>query len=381
MRRTAKHPQEARNVCNSCGDECALVVNGVCRKTTVHEYKCNLSAGHKQYLPQRQNFLLIKTSHRRILKNMKKVLLILLLAALEAAAQSQMQVVFRGIILDDSVGTAPLSQPLGMDIDPDGNLYIADTGRNRIVKCDQRGHLRREAGGFGFDKQQFDRPVDVWAGNGLDVFVVDYNNQRLERYDKDLNYISSYYSDELQEESQQFGYPAAVGLSANGEIFLADHEFNRVLRIDSFGQPKSSFGDFNWGEGRLSRPAKIFITAHREIFVSDSTADAMVEFDDYGNFVRRLGEGILRDPAGMAGLRAEGGGQRTDGFLFVADRGNHRVVCFNREGEKIFEFGKRGRAPEQFLFPADVAVAGQRLFVLDTGNNRVQIFDLKLEKE
>jgi hypothetical protein len=238
--------------------------------------------------------------------------------------------------------------------------------------------LLREAGGFGFDKQQFDRPVDVWAGNGLDVFVVDYNNQRLERYDKDLNYISSYYSDELQEESRQFGYPAAVGLSANGEISLADHEFNRVLRIDSFGQPKSSFGDFNWGEGRLSRPAKILITARREIFVSDSTADAMVEYDDYGNFVRRLGEGVLRDPAGMAERRAEGRGQRV---LFVADRGNHRVVCFSSKGEKIFDFGKRGRAPEQFLFPADVAVVGHRLFVLDTGNNRVQIFDLKMEKE
>lgn len=312
---------------------------------------------------------------------MKKVLLILLLAALECTAQSPMQVVFRGMILDDSVGTAPLSQPLDMDIDPDGNLYIADTGRNRIVKCDQRGNLLREVGGFGFDQQQFDRPVDVWAGNGLDVFVVDYNNQRLERYDKDLNYISSYYSDELQEESRQFGYPAAVGLSANGEIFLADHEFNRVLRIDAFGQPKSSFGDFNWGEGRLSRPAKILITAQREIFVSDSTADAIVAFDDYGNFVRRLGEGILRDPAGMAALRAEGGARSAGDILLAADRGNHRVVSFSRAGEKIFDFGGRGRAPEHFLFPADVAVAGQRLFVLDTGNNRVQIFDMKMEKE
>jgi DNA-binding beta-propeller fold protein YncE len=185
----------------------------------------------------------------------------------------------------------------------------------------------------------------------------------------------------LQEESLQFGYPAAVGLSANGEIFLADHEFNRVLRIDSFGQPKSSFGDFNWGEGRLSSPAKIFIIAQREIFVSDSTADAIVVFDDYGNFVRRLGEGILRHPAGMAGLRAEGRGQRANDFLLAADRGNHRVVGFSREGEKIFDFGGRGRAPEQFQFPADVAAAGHRLFVLDTGNNRVQIFEIKAAKK
>jgi DNA-binding beta-propeller fold protein YncE len=289
--------------------------------------------------------------------------------------------VFRGMMLDEVIGTAKLSQPLGMDIDPDGNIYLADTGNNRILKCNRRSELLREAGGFGFDKQQFDRPVDIWAGNGLDVFVVDYNNQRLERYDKDLNYIASYYSDEAQQESLQFGYPAAVGFSASGEIFLADHEFNRVLRIDSFGKPKSSFGDFNWGEGRLARPAKILLTARQKIFVSDSTAETIVEFDYYGNFVRRLGEGVLRDPAGMAVQGANSKGQKTDGLLLAADRGNHRIVCFGNDGEKILDFGKRGRAPGEFSFPADVAVHGNRIFVLDTGNNRVQVFELQSKKE
>lgn len=311
---------------------------------------------------------------------MKKILFIFLLAWIDAVAQGQIQIVYRGIILDEKLGAAKLSQPLGIDVDPDGNIYIADTGNNRLLKCSQHGELLREVGGFGFDKQQFDRPVDVWAGNGLDVFVVDYNNQRLERYDKDLNYISSYYSDELQSESLQFGYPAAVSFSANGEIFLADHEFNRVLRIDSFGQPQASFGDFNWGEGRLSRPAKILITPQREIFVSDSTADAIVEFDAYGNFVRRCGESIWRDPGGIAAIKQKiQTGETT--WLVVADRGHHRVVCSTSAGELLLAFGKMGAGPEQFLSPADVAVSGNRIFVLDTGNNRVQIFDLIAKKE
>jgi DNA-binding beta-propeller fold protein YncE len=315
------------------------------------------------------------------------VLLFLLFYPALTTPQGELKVVFRGIVLSGIIGSKPLSQPLGLDVDPDGNLYIADTGQNRIVKCNQRGELLRQAGGFGFDKEQFDRPVDVWAGNGLDVFIVDYNNQRLERYDKDLNYISSYYSDELQDESLQFGYPAAVGFSNQGELFLADHEFNRVLRIDSFGKPKSSFGGFNWGEGRLARPAKILITAKREIFVSDSTADAIIEFDNYGNFVRRLGEEIVRDPAGMAewprqgargkGQEARGKGQRAnEPFLLVADRGNDRVIFFSREGEVPLAWGTRGQAPEQFRSPIDVATYGNRIFVLDTDNNRVQVFEM-----
>jgi DNA-binding beta-propeller fold protein YncE len=310
---------------------------------------------------------------------MRKIFLLICLCP-AWAAQSQIQIAYRGIILDEALGAAKLSQPLGMDIDPDGNIYVADTGNNRILKCGQRGELLREAGGFGFGREQFDRPVDVWAGNGLDVFVVDYNNQRLERYDKDLNYIASYYSDELQNESLQFGYPAAVGFSNNGEIFLADHEFNRVLRIDSFGKPKASFGDFNWGEGRLSRPAKILLTTRREIFVSDSTADAIVEFDYYGNFVRRFGESVVRDPAGLAEVMRKTKNVN-EALLAIADRSNNRVVLLNRDGKAVLILGKAGRAPEQFQFPADVAVAGNRLFVLDTGNNRVQMFELMIEKE
>jgi hypothetical protein len=305
----------------------------------------------------------------------KFILLCLFIFPTWAAAQDNLRVIYRGIILSDRVGHTPLSQPLGLDIDPDGNLYIADTGRNRVLKCGQRGELLREAGGFGFDKQQFDRPVDVWAGNGLDVFVVDYNNQRLERYDKDLNYISSYSSDETLEESLQFGYPAAVGFSNQGELFLADHEFNRMLRIDAFGQPKSSFGDFNWGEGRLARPAKILITPRREIFISDSTADAIMEFDVYGNFVQRFGEGNLRDPSGMsewAGTNRRG----EKGGIVVADRGQHRLVFFTRDGEILLTRGSRGQGPEQFVSPADVAISGNRIFVLDTGNNRVQVFEI-----
>ena len=306
---------------------------------------------------------------------MRKILLFICFCPVWAA-QSQIQTVFRGMILDET----RLSQPLGLDIDPEGNLYIADTGNNRILKCSQRGELLREAGGFGFDKEQFDRPVDVWAGNGLDVFVVDYNNQRLERYDKDLNYIASYDSDELQEESRQFGYPSAVEFSSNGEIFLADHEFNRVLRIDSFGKPQASFGDFNWGEGRLSRPAKILLTSRNEIFVSDSTAEAIVEFDYYGNFVRRLGAGLLHDPMGLAEMKRKTPNVN-EAFLVIADRGHHRVVGLTRDGEILFSLGKIGQAPEQFLLPADVVVFGKRLFVLDTGNNRVQIFEVNWGKE
>jgi hypothetical protein len=148
--------------------------------------------------------------------------------------------------------------------------------------------------------------------------------------------------------------------------------------MPAFGKPKSSFGDYNWGEGRLERPAKILINPRREIFISDSTADAIVAFDVYGNFVQRFGDGHLRDPSGISEWLGLNRRSASDGIL-VADRGHHRLVFFSRDGGILWTRGGRGQGPEQFLSPADVAVSGNRIFVLDTGNNRVQVFEVDVK--
>jgi hypothetical protein len=285
-------------------------------------------------------------------------------------------------MLAEAVGARPLAHPAALALDPDGNLYLADTGNHRIIKCDRQGRLLREVGGFGFENEQFDRPVDLWAGNGLDVFVADYNNQRLQRYDKDLNFISSYFSDESLGENLQFGYPAAVALSPPGELFIADHEFKRVLRFDVFGSPKASFADFNWGEGGLDRPAKILISGHGELLVSDSVRQAIMIYDAFGNFIGKLGEGRLNRPCGLAEWRD---------LIFVADRGHRRIAGFTRDDEFIAAFG--GTPGDNGALRAPVAIAieqtapgakassfSTRAFVLDAGQNGVQVFEVTLEK-
>ena len=263
----------------------------------------------------------------------------------------------------------PLSQPQGLSIDLEGNLYIADTGNNRVLKCSRDGKLLRQVGGFGWNKEQFDAPIDIWAENGLDVLVIDYNNRRLERYDKDLHYISSLYNDESLPATVQFGFPLAVAFSGHGEVLLADGEFQRLVRINSFGKPLGSFGDYDAGDGKLEAPAKILISPRDEIFVADSTRSQIIQFDYYGNYVARLGEGLLRSPAGMALWR--------DGLL-IADSGNHQIIYLSRDGERRGAWGEFGMKSGQLTAPLDVEIFRDRAFVLDSGNDRVQIFELKM---
>ena len=61
------------------------------------------------------------------------------------------------------------------------------------------------------------------------------------------------------------------------------------------------------------------------------------------------------------------------GRVYVADSGNHRVVVFDTSGTVLSRIGFAGSAPGRFVEPTDVSAAeGLHLYVLDEGNERIQ---------
>lgn len=65
------------------------------------------------------------------------------------------------------------------------------------------------------------------------------------------------------------------------------------------------------------------------------------------------------------------------GDVFVADTGNHRVVQFDVDGRRVVEFGGYGWRDGELSGPTDAcAREGFRLFVVDAGNERIQMYDI-----
>jgi len=64
----------------------------------------------------------------------------------------------------------------------------------------------------------------------------------------------------------------------------------------------------------------------------------------------------------------------SDGTFVVAEYGNNRLQRFDRTGRSLGVWGKAGRRQGQLAYPwAVVAAPGDRLFVVDSGNNRIQV--------
>ncbi len=99
---------------------------------------------------------------------------------------------------------------------------------------------------------------------------------------------------------------------------------------------------------------------------------------DGARFVARPEISLHAEEDGPGFRRPRGVSTDLFGHVFVADTGNHRVLQFDADGRRVFEFGGYGWSEGELSDPSDVtAREGFRVFVVDEGNERIQEFDIR----
>lgn len=168
--------------------------------------------------------------------------------------------------------------------------------------------------------------------------------------------------------------PYAVAVH-QGRIFVSD-TVSRVIRV--FDVPNQRFFKIgeDEGEGQLSKPMGLDTDQSGSLYVADATAKAILVYDRDGKYLRKIAGPKFFDR--LSSVTVDPKGDR----LYVVDIGgvsseHHRVRVFDaKSGQHLFDFGKRGSGPGEFNLPRDLAVGKEgRLYVVDGGNFRVQIFD------
>lgn len=168
---------------------------------------------------------------------------------------------------------------------PDGMLYVADQKKNSIHQVSVSNSIVRTVGGKGWGNTEFDFPADVASSFLLDVFVVDRNNYRIQRFDKQFNFLRSYDEESIPQLTGRFK-PRACAFSSLGELYVIEQDGNRIVTISQRGVFEREFGTYKDGKGTLTDPQDISITMNDEIAVLDK--GSVVMFDRFGNYLRRI---------------------------------------------------------------------------------------------
>jgi uncharacterized protein (TIGR03663 family) len=188
----------------------------------------------------------------------------------------------------------------------------------------------------------------------------------------------------------QFNFPRALAVGADGRIYVADSGNHRVQVFDAEGQYERQWGSMcklydgaqgcqGDGRGQFNEPWGIAVGGDGSVYVSDTWNHRLQKFDSEGNFVTMWGVfettgGELGQPGAMYGPRGIVVGE--DGNVYVVDTGNKRVQVFGADGTFVSQHGGGGVIEGRFDEPVGLAQDGAgNWYVVDTWNQRIQTFD------
>lgn len=180
-------------------------------------------------------------------------------------------------LLYDSIGD--FENASAFHINPAGYIFVTDIEKNEITKLDTLGNEILTIGGFGWTGESFDEPVDIYASI-LDVYVTDKNNHRIQIFDKDLNYLSSFSTQNSENSDFVFAYPVSCATSNQGDLFILDSDNSRVLKYDLSGNFLIEIGGIDAGNFTLDNPSKLAISPDSKIYIADD--NSFLVFDLYG---------------------------------------------------------------------------------------------------
>jgi DNA-binding beta-propeller fold protein YncE len=173
--------------------------------------------------------------------------------------------------------------------------------------------------------------------------------------------------------------PRDIALAPDQTMYVADTLGHRIWHVDpSSGEVLHSWGEYGVGEGQFSEPWGVAVDDAGNVYVADTWNHRIQKFDAQGTYLlhwgtfAQVGMGDASGWGNFFGPRDIAIGP--DNNVYVTDTGNKRVQVFDAEGAFLRQFGGGGREAGQMDEPVGIAMdeAGQ-IFIADTWNHRIQI--------
>jgi streptogramin lyase len=226
-------------------------------------------------------------------------------------------------------------------------------------------------GSYGKGDNQFDNPVDTAVDASRHVYVVDYQNNRIQKFDSDGNFIIKWGSPGTGD--GQFHDPFGITVDVSGDVYVSDAYNNRIQKFDSDGTFIVKWGSYGTGDGQFNYPVRVAVDGSDNVYVVDFGNDRIQKFNSDGNFITKWGSPGTGDGqfSGPYGITVDASGN-----VYVVDYQNNRIQKFNSDGNFITKWGSYGTGDGQFNYPFGITVdASGYVYVSDAYNNRIQKFD------
>ncbi|MDI4649016.1 YIP1 family protein [Cohnella hashimotonis] len=291
-------------------------------------------------------------------------------------------------------------------------LYVADTGNNRIVQLDPDGRVVRTipaALAEGEDeqarnpKEKLRRPEGVFVTAGGEIYVADSGSRRIAVFDKDGNYVKEFAAPQSELIPSTFTYiPSKVIIDARGYMYIVTKGgYQGMLQLDPDGLFSGFYGANKVQSDWMTRIKRKYYTEEQLKAEAANLPGAITNMTvDGRGFIytlnRDLKSGQLKK-LNYGGIDLLGGRNfapwlgpldrfsmqdaavDADGIITVIEAAAGRIYQYDPDGQLLFRFGNAATSTQQMgLFKRATSVAvnsrGQ-ILVADGELNNIQVLD------
>lgn len=264
-------------------------------------------------------------------------------------------------------GNGQFTAPAGVAFDSSGNVYVCDTGNNRIQKFDSMGNYLG----------QTTAPIGPWYGSiavdsAGNVYVPDQTGGQVQVFNSSLVHQTNITTAGMTS-------PSSVTFDSAGNIYVADLG-GKIYIFDPNGYTThvpATIGTSGLADGQLAYPSGVAVDSAGNVYAADffflaGQPHAIQKFDKNGNFVKAwgtsgTGNGQFSYPMGIAADKYD--------HIYVSDFVNRRIEKFDSDGNYLGQWGGVGVGNGTFGWPMDVAIDGSgNAVVSDATTNIVQLF-------
>ena len=249
-------------------------------------------------------------------------------------------------------GSAQFNSPAGLAVDSAGNVYIADQGNYRIREVSQ-GIVTTVAGNgyqsFSGDNgpaasAQFWNPAGIAADSAGNLYIADSGNNRIREISHGIiasvvgDGAAGFGGDNGPATAAHLNDPGSIAVDSAGNLYIADTGNNRVRKVSQGvittvagrGSPTSSNGDGGPATSASLFARDVAVDSAGNLYISDSTDDRIREVsqgiidtvagDGTSNYGGDGGPGISAQLSNPLGVAVDAAGN-----LYIADAGNNRI--------------------------------------------------------
>ncbi len=317
---------------------------------------------------------------------------------------------------------AELNAPTGVALDLTSNLYIADSGNNKVRKVVHPTTLNQDiistaAGngtrGFAGDggsavAAELNTPTGIAVDGAGDLFIADTGNNRIREVVASTGHIKTFAGNGRCGKSAPLGNggsatsaslcsPTGVALDTSGNVYISDSGHSEVRVVNTSGVIMDFAGNGSYGysgdggqatKAQLGIPSGVVADSAHDVFIADSADTVVRKVNSAGVITTFAGTGKFGysgdgGPATKAKLQVPTGvGVDTFGDVIIADTFNNRLREVNAAGtiSTIAGTGANGFSGDggpatqaKLSIPTGaVAVDGTAIYFSDSGNERVR---------